>query len=162
MTVQHTASENETRNEMITPPTTLSCGCPLYEDGYVYCTTCEPTQWRINTPKYGYMPAHKPYTNFWRQHDKAHADRVATRRHLAKQALIIRKRGGQIKKADRHMTPETYAHLATQAAIIKSQAWRYPTLVAQTMAADDSGWGDQDTSCVGCNDKHDRLMHNCV
>lgn len=120
--------------------------------------TTQPT-----TPQYGYMPANTEFTKFWRDNDKAHTDRVATRRHLATQANIIRNRGGQVKKADRHMTPETYAHLATQAAIIKSQTWRYPTLVAQTMAADDSGWGDDEpSSCRGCNDKHNRLMHNCI
>lgn len=115
-----------------------------------------------------YTLTNSDYTAFWNTHHEAFKARIATRNHLQTQARIIRERGGQIKKADRHMTAETYAHLNTQAAIIRSQTWRYPTLVAQVceeMATDDSGWGDpgyEITGCKGCDDPHELLMHNCT
>ena len=64
-----------------------------------------------------YTLKNSEYSAFWNTRHEAFKARIATRNHLETQARIIRERGGQIKKADRHMTAETYAHLATQAAI---------------------------------------------
>lgn len=108
-----------------------------------------------------YTLKNSEYSAFWNTRHEAFKARIATRNHLETQARIIRERGGQIKKADRHMTAATYAHLATQAAIIKSNRWQYPTLVPEPWedtATDDSGYGD----CKGCRNPHELLMHNCI
>ncbi len=76
-----------------------------------------------------YTLKNSEYSAFWSARHKALKARIETRNHLETQLGVIRKRGGQIKKANRHMTPETYAHLETQAAVIKSQGWRYPTYI---------------------------------
>lgn len=98
-----------------------------------------------------YTLKNSEYSAFWNTRHEAFKARIATRNHLETQARIIRERGGQIKKADRHMTAATYAHLATQAAIIKSTSWAYRSYTAYP-----------DSNCKACRTANDRLMHNCV
>ena len=123
----------------------------------------------IITPAYGYMPANCEFTQFWRNHDKAFERRRQTKVHLAEQAAIIRRRGGQSKKTDDatflkiDRSPETIAHLEAQAAIIRSNGGlkvrQLPTINTQPAV---EMVELEYPGCKGCDSPTERLMHNCL